>query len=277
MNVAFTIFESSVIPMVLHNSATWLEISRKTYKVLRDLFNYFFTSIFRISVGCPKPSYYWETSFLTVDNYILKTKLNMIHHLKNLPEGSLGKSFLELQLEDKTLGGIYYECEEHLSKMGNHDLTTLSKTKFKKMVNIYIQNKNRLDLLEDIKSYKKLSYEKMKDEKYERKKYFFTLNLEETRARFRVSNNMVQSFRKNYPGKFKGKSLSCQYCLKKFKEENPNIQVTSDLVPDDSQFHSYVCPENRELVKNLDIENSDSDLVLFFKTILDRRFESGEY
>ena len=112
---------------------------------------------------------------------------------------------------------------------------------------------------------------------YERKKYFYILNLEETRACFRVSNNMVQSFRKNYPGKFKGKSLSCQYCLKKFKEENPNIQVTSDLVPDDSQFHSYVCPENRELVKNLDIENSDSDLVLFFKTILDRRFESGEY
>ena len=107
MNVAFTIFESSVIPMVLHNSATWLEISRKTYKVLRDLFNYFFTCIFRISVGCPKPSYYWETSMLTVENYILKMKLNMLHHLKNLPEGSLGKEFLDLQLEDKSLGGIY--------------------------------------------------------------------------------------------------------------------------------------------------------------------------
>ena len=140
----------------------------------------------------------------------------------NLPLSSLGKEFLDLQMNDKSLGGIYYECEEHLKQMGNPNLISISKARFKKIVRNFINEKNRQDLLEDIKQYKKLSYEKLKDEKYERKPYFHTLNLEETRVRFRVSNNMVQNFRKNYPGKFKGKSLSCQYCLKKHLEDNPN-------------------------------------------------------
>ena len=135
------------------------------------------------------------------------------------------------------------------------------------MVCNFIDDKNRQDLLEDIKQYKKLSYEKLKDEKYERKQYFHTLNLEETRVRFRVSNNMVQHFRKNYPGKFKGKSLNCQYCLKKHLEDNPNDLNAQISIPEDSQIHSYICPQNRDLVQSLDIRNSDSDLVLFFKTI----------
>ena len=142
---------------------------------------------------------------MTVENYILKLKLNFLHHLINLPPGSLGKEFLDLQINDKSLGGIYYECEEHLMKLGNPNLTSISKARFKRMVRNYIDDKNRQDLLEDIKQYKKLSYEKLKDEKYERNPYFHTLNLEETRVRFRVSNNMVQHFRKSYPRKFKGK------------------------------------------------------------------------
>ena len=233
--------------------------------------------MFRISVGCPKPSYYWETSFLKVDNYILKMKLNFLHHLKNLPTGSLAKSFLELQMEDETLGGLYHECKEHLTKMGISDLTTTPKTRFKKIVHRYIESKNREDLLEEVKSYKKLSYEKLKDKKYERKSYFNTLNLEQTRARFRVSNNMVQSFQKNYPGKFKGKSLACQYCFKRSEEAKLEGKMTPIQVPDDDQIHAYVCPQNQDILKYLDIQNSDSDLVLFFKQILDRRVESGEY
>ena len=53
--------------------------------------------------------------------------------------------------------------------------------------------------------------------------------------------------------------------------------MTQIQVPDDDQIHAYVCPQNQDILKYLDIQNSDSDLVLFFKQILDRRVESGEY
>ena len=96
----------------------------------------------------------------------------MTHHLKNLPIGSLGRSFLDLQMEDRSLGGLFYEVEEDLEKLGNPDLTSVTKTRFRKMVRDYIGNKNRLDLLEEIKSYKKLNHEKLKESKNERKKYF---------------------------------------------------------------------------------------------------------
>ena len=88
---------------------------------------------------------------------------------------------------------------------------------------------------------------------------------------------MIQTFKNNYPGIYKGKSLACQFCLNRFKEQNPNESITENSAPRDSQIHAYVCPLNRDLVETLDIKNSDIDVVQFFKTIIQRRMESGDY
>ena len=159
--------------------------------------------------------------------------------------------------------------------MGNPDVMSLSKNSFKKIVRKYINFKNRSDLLELIKPYKKLDYKKCLEETFERKPYFFTLNLDQTRRRFRVSNNMVQGFRKNYPRKYKGKSLSCQYCLK-MKVNSSNNSSSLSQVPDDHQHHAYECPAYLDLHDKFDIKNSDIDVVEFFRIILERRGLEGE-
>ena len=58
INVAFTIWEASVLPMLLYNGESW-NPREKTMKILRGVFNEFFRSIFRISSGCPQVAYYW--------------------------------------------------------------------------------------------------------------------------------------------------------------------------------------------------------------------------
>ena len=95
---------------------------------------------------------------------------------------------------------------------------------------------------------------------------------------------MVQGFRKNFPRKYKGKSLACQHCLRlqstKPTDTNPATHSSPSepptQVPDDSQIHATVCPAYTDLHDRLDIVNSDSDIVEFFKLILERRSQEGE-
>ena len=73
INVAFTIWEASVLPMLLYNGETW-NPKEKT-KILRGIFDEFFRSIFRISSGCPQVAYYWEVGALEVRNILLQKRL----------------------------------------------------------------------------------------------------------------------------------------------------------------------------------------------------------
>ena len=110
-------------------------------------------------------------------------------------------------------GGLHDEVEEHLSILGVTDLRSVSKWQWRKRFRKYISNLNKTQLLEDIKRYKKLDYNVLSKEPFERKSYLSTLSLTNARMRYRVSSGLVQTFRSNYPRKYKGQSLACPGCL----------------------------------------------------------------
>ena len=269
MNVALEIWDKSILPMLFFNSECWFDISNKTMKLLKGLFNQFFSSIFRIS-GCPSPSFYWSTATNTVYNHILQRKLVFWHHVKNMP-GSLASEVADLHMNNNGMKGtLFSEIREYIEQMGNPDVTTFTKSMWRHKVKSFIKSKNRNDLLLDMKSYKKINYDICKNEVYEKKSYFFSLNLEQSRAKFRVSYNMVQKIRKNYPGMYKGKSLACQWCI------NNNQYPTESVLepPAHTQDHVFlICPAYQDLRDRLDIHNSDVDVIEFFRIATERLTE----
>ena len=72
----------------------------------------------------------------------------------------------------------------------------------------YIEEKNKIELLEDIKTYKKLHFEEMSKEKFERKSYFFENNLEDVRMMFKIKSEVLPTVRKNFARKYKNQSLN---------------------------------------------------------------------
>ena len=64
LNIAFMIWETAIIPMLLYNSECFMGIGKKTIKVLEDLFHTFCRAILRIGTGFPIPSFYWESGSL---------------------------------------------------------------------------------------------------------------------------------------------------------------------------------------------------------------------
>ena len=88
MTSALDIWQLAVLPMVLANSESWLNISKKTLRVLDELFNNFSQKMWRVSSGCPRPSFYWQTGCMKFSHLILCHKLIFIHHVANQSESS---------------------------------------------------------------------------------------------------------------------------------------------------------------------------------------------
>ena len=294
VNVAFNIFEQAIVPMITHNSETWMFIGRKTIKVLDDLFLFFCRTIFRVGVGCPKTSFYWESAFTKFENLILEKKLNFVFHLANLPITSLGRQIFDIQDEDRTLPSLLLEVQDHLDAIGLN-IREVSKWQFKQKTRKYIKSLNRKQLLEEIRKYKKLNYEELSNAPYERKSYFSNLNLPKARMRFRVASSFVQTIRGNFSRKYQKKSLACPGCfnveldspvptqpdMSASNQSQPStsqVTGTSNQSRRDSQSHVLlVCPAYSDIRSSIELDPMDDEkLAEFFTQVVQRRIDNGE-
>ena len=267
INIALEIFNSSIVPAVLHNSETWINIPWKTLKTLTKFFNSFYQCIFRCCTGTPSANYYWQTASLRVENIILQKKLMFYHHLSNLPVESLAGELFHLQLS-RNIEGIVTEMSAHIKKIGIHNPSNISKNIWKRKVDDYITDKNVNDILEDVRRYKKLDFEELSKERFERKSYFLDSTLENARMIFKIKSKVVPSIRKNFPNKYKNKSLSCQSCK--------NLNIDSSSPPEDTQNHvAFECPVFEYLRIQKDMRK-DKDLAEFFAEVIKHRLEEDE-
>ena len=118
---------------------------------------------------------------------------------------------MDLQIQN-SLPGLHQELEKHIFKITDQDIRSISKNVWQRKTKTYINEKNRQDPLEDIKGYKKLDFEKLSKESFERKPYFYSMNLESVRMKFKISSHMVQTVRKICKGKYKLHSPRCPSC-----------------------------------------------------------------
>ena len=279
INIAFDIWELSVLPMLLHNSECWMRISKKTLKILSDLFLLFFRTIFRIGSGCPIVNFYWQSGSLKVEHLILQKKMLFFHHLTNLPLNALAKNVLDL-MENNDLPGLATEFKEHVANLKVIDVQQVTKREWKRKVYAYVSNLTKTELLEDAKKYKKISYEELSEEPFERKEFFNALDLEGARLKFRISSHMVDSVRSHFPSKYRArnKPLSCPSCSNNHisDDEKPDEDDLRNSPRDDLNHIMTKCIKYEEMRINRDIFSSDSDLVDFFKDVLEYRQKNNE-
>ena len=267
--------------MLTHNADTWVKIANKTLKVLDDLFIGFCQKIFRVEVGCPRPSFYWESGTYRFNNIILQKKLLFVHHLANLSPVSLRRQMYDLQVENSLENTLHQECLEHLIQMGITNLREISKWQYKRIVRKYIHTKARGELLNDIQRYKKLSHDKLSCEPLERKKYLSTLSLENARMRFRVSSSFVQGVRTHFPRKYRPLSLSCPACsdpdASATNENARNVSVSSPINQShDNLTHILRCGAYSDLRGESFNPSDDKELAEFFTNVVQRRIETGD-
>ena len=196
-------------------------------------------------------------------------QLKFVFHLANLPVGTLGRDVFD-RMEANGLKGLVTDIAEHLDKLNFEVNRSISKWSWKKLVKDYVRNKCRNELLESMKIYKKLDYEKSNNEEFKRKQYFYDLNLEQIRFRFKASSNMLESFKANFPSKYKNQSLRCKACT---SDKQTNEQTDQ---PRDTQDHNLTsCSAYYQLRQQYDL-NTDIGIINSFKAVIKQRIETED-
>ena len=111
----------------------------------------------------------------------------------------------------------------------------------------------------------------MKHESYERKSYFYNMNLDDIRFAFRISSKMLD-LKKNFSQKYrrKNKSLTCELC-KVGNSDEPQLKQDDQEEPEESQDHlENECKAFGDLRSQTDFSD-DQQLVAFFKAVMEKK------
>ena len=126
------IWEMAIIPSLLNNAGTWINISDKSIDKLNSLQNIFLQTLLGVGRACPTPALCWDTATLDMRVRVQKAKLALIHHIMGLEGTSLAKQIYEEQL---SFGWpvLVRECGEIVKEWGvqdiihnNHSLTKIN-------------------------------------------------------------------------------------------------------------------------------------------------------
>ena len=248
------LWESCVMPFLINNSSTWLQMKKSDMDRLIKLENNFFNSLLAVR-NCPTMAMYWDIGSLVFPLRILKEKLLLYHHISCLQETAVAYSVLVIQ-ERQNLPSLKDEIIHFLRKYEIVDVRKFSKLGWRKYVREKIHEMNREFILENSKKYKKLDYMSMACEEYGLKDYFNCLNLTDSRIKFRERSKCMTSCRTDYPsdqGNIKA-MFQCFHC-----DEIDSVGL-----------HWKLCPGYAHLRENRNLQ-LDTDLCGYYRDIINLR------
>ena len=182
----------------------------------------------------------------------------------SLSNSSLAKSMAIKQINNN-YPGLMMECQEIINDIGINDSDPchFSKMSWKKMTKNTIRNFFRRQLLEKIKTYKKLDYTQLKEEDFEPKTYMRQLNIHDARIKYRTRVNLVPGLKYHYKNdkKFRDSLWSCPLC-EKFGDEYSL----------DNFSHSLTCSFPSDLREKKDL-TEDKQLCEYIRNVIRRREE----
>lgn len=94
------IFNLAVLPFLLNNSDTWTCLDDKTIKELDKLQVLFLSVLLSVPTSTPRPAIFFDTGSITMEFEIMKRKLNLVHHIKNLDDNCLAKEIYNEQIRN---------------------------------------------------------------------------------------------------------------------------------------------------------------------------------
>ena len=122
LQTAIDLWELSIIPSLLNNSETWMEIADKAIQLLEELQNMFVRAILRVPISTPKPALKWETGLAPMEHRIMIRKLTFLNDLKHHDDSVLAKQLLKEQIR-LGLPGLAKECSDICLRLKLENIT----------------------------------------------------------------------------------------------------------------------------------------------------------
>ena len=256
----FLLWESCCVSSLLHNSGSWIELSRPAEKRLESLQVWFLRLLLHQGPGVASGSLLWETKTLSMKLRIWREKASLALHIVRLSEDSLANKVWK---EQRLYGwpGLAAEVDMIKEDLDIEDVNTtkLSKKAFRQTVTEACHKYNEARLREEMSGKKKC--EKIFSEGYGRKEYFRKKKPGQVRDFFATRTSMLEiagNFSKDRR-RFERTDWLCR-CGQREEQEH-------------LRRHCPMYDDIREKYEDLD---SDENLVPFFREVLERRDKVNE-
>ena len=254
------LWESCVIPFILNNCSTWINMKKKNLQRLDKLQNLFLFTLLNVQ-HCPIPLMYLDLGILSISFRILKEKLILFHHISCLPEEAISHKIMKIQ---KVLNfpGLFRDIEPFLIENEILDVCKFSKEEWKRLVQRKIKCADMASLIEQSKRYKMINSTSLSLEEFELKEYFINLDLARARLKFRERANCMNTCKRNYSSDYNHirTMFNCESC------KSNKVDVISHW----RECSSY---EQFRLNRNL---GSDFGLMSYYQDIINFRKDEAE-
>ena len=192
LKAGLDIFEMVVIPSVLNNSDTWMEIDKGSISRLDELQNSMFKNLFAVPHSVPIPALRSELGCLSMEERIDSRKLNFIFHVKKLNNSSLANEIYEVQ-KNFNFPGLVQECRKLISKYELPDIieetSILTKSQWTNLVRSKTRKYSKDYLDSQFTEYSKLKGGPLLEGSLELQPCVQDLKLHEARTMFRIRKN----------------------------------------------------------------------------------------
>ena len=206
---------------------------------------------------CPILLMHLDLDILSIHLLILKEKLMLYHHVANLKENAVARRVQEIS-QKFHFPGLHLEVSHFLTKHEIIDVNSYSNSEWKKKISQLIADENREFHIENAKRYKKIDYVTLSCEEAGIKEYFSTLDLYQSRLKFKERAACMTSCKRQFSSLEENLKTSffCNSCL---SEE----QI--DVISHWRRCSSYL---PYRMSRNLD---DDSQLMSYYQDILNHR------
>ena len=278
MEAAIDIYESCIVPSLLSNASTWMEVQKHTEERLDALQDLFGRVLLQIPQSTPKLAARAALGLLGMKWRVWEAKVLLVVAIREQEEDCLAKEILDEQVR-MDWPGLAKEVKKICQEVGLPDATDPNTRLQRETVNEAIRINHHQHLKEDMRG-KKL--EKMKTTDMRHRRNYTKLSVEECRMAFRLEVFQFEC-RANMPTKYR-RDLRCRACgpgLGEQQEQGEQQEGEQEQGEQDQgeqeqggqvedQDHLEVCPGYSELWEGLSPASPETTVRYFMRVKMKR-------
>ena len=188
---AWDIWEKAIIPKLLANCGSWVDISSHTIRLLEETQNLYCSLVYACPSSTPKPVLRGEAALLDIEHRVFLEKVCLVTSVlfKHTDDEIYARELLQEQLAFGW-GGLTKEVEEICSAVGLPNACTQFISREKVLEHIKLSSLKKLKL--DMQGLSKL--DRIKNEDLRKpQKYMEQISLEDSRLEFRWRSGMLDN------------------------------------------------------------------------------------
>ena len=151
---AFRLYESTIIPTLIHNCESWIGLTQKHLDDLQSFQNKFIRDVLRLPVSTPKAILQYDVGLMPMKWRIAKRKLLFVNKILSKDHNNLCKQVLFAESLNN-IKGLSYECTKLCEELGlpNIMVNDVSKSEIVAAINTKIN----ADTIRDMENCKKVA------------------------------------------------------------------------------------------------------------------------